>query len=94
VPGGSNEVKVAAFASACAPEALCWPYNCKPQTRRITPTTLRTRIEALNRIFIPLIELTATAHSSQRNCHVRSVEQPAGLFSDPADAGRIVFDGD
>jgi hypothetical protein len=39
---GSNEVKMAAFASASAPKALCWPDNCKPQTRRITPTTLRT----------------------------------------------------
>jgi hypothetical protein len=41
-----------------------------------------------------LIELTATATSSQRNCHVRSVEQPAGLFSDPADAGRIIVGSD
>jgi hypothetical protein len=29
-----------------------------------------------------LVELTGKAHSSQRNCHVRSAEQPAGLFSD------------
>ena len=37
-----------------------------------------------------MIELTATGHPSQRNCHVRSAEQPAGLFSDPTDtADRI-----
>ncbi len=41
-----------------------------------------------------VVELTATGHSSQRNCRVRSAEQPAGLFSDPSDAKWILFGND
>jgi hypothetical protein len=88
-PGGSNEMLVMAFvasASVSAPETVCWPYNCKLQTRMATPIIFQ--IEVLNRIFIfAVIELTATRHSSQRNCHVRSVEQPRRLFPDPTDSG-------